>query len=429
MKIFLMLIFIILTQVGCSTIKESGDVESQKPLDVSNNISNQCFVSKNSNKTRKRRLLKVIKKFLPNKNSKKISVSFLDTSIKEALIELSSVSGIPIMFDENVSGLTSLSVENKPIEKVLRMLTFSGPYDFRKIGRFYYFGVLDPELNSWQKLSMNEKYKTQYVSPKIILDSLDSSLQKHVQIDIAHRSINISAPRSLMLKIFKNIYKLDKPQKQIVLKLTMIELNKGKINKLGKDLKTGGLSDFIPDINSVSNLVNPIILPSFQFKHFLFSMKALKKRGIAEIKAQPSMITREGTPAHFSSKNRTLLASTNDLANSKLNFIESGIVFQIIPYIGNKNEIHIKIIDSTASHYDEEKRVISEHKIAAELIVKEGQSIILGGMMHKDHELIVTKVPLVSSIPILGNFFKSKNKREVTKEVLFAIQPTVLCGT
>jgi type II secretory pathway component GspD/PulD (secretin) len=57
--------------------------------------------------------------------------------------------------------------------------------------------------------------------------------------------------------------------------------------------------------------------------------------------------------------------------------------------------------------------------------VRDGQTLIVGGILTEDEQSVETKVAGLGSIPIFGNLFKTKERAKVRKELMIFVTPTV----
>jgi len=60
------------------------------------------------------------------------------------------------------------------------------------------------------------------------------------------------------------------------------------------------------------------------------------------------------------------------------------------------------------------------------VITKDGESIVMGGLLRRIEQKTLTKIPLLSDIPILGRAFTSTNYQNQNTDVVFVMTPTVV---
>ncbi len=74
----------------------------------------------------------------------------------------------------------------------------------------------------------------------------------------------------------------------------------------------------------------------------------------------------------------------------------------------------------------EEAPIITSQTIFVTARVKNGETIVLGGLTHKDEKFTVQRFPILSELPIIGGLFKSTSKNVDNSELLILITPTVV---
>jgi pilus assembly protein CpaC len=65
-------------------------------------------------------------------------------------------------------------------------------------------------------------------------------------------------------------------------------------------------------------------------------------------------------------------------------------------------------------------------RISTDVITKDGESIIMGGLLRRIEEKNLTKIPLLSDLPILGKLFTSTSYQTSNTDVVFVMTPTVV---
>jgi len=70
--------------------------------------------------------------------------------------------------------------------------------------------------------------------------------------------------------------------------------------------------------------------------------------------------------------------------------------------------------------------VISTRNASATVRVKDGESIVIGGLMSESERENVTRVPVLGYIPVLGLLFQNKNTEKEKTEIVFLITPHVI---
>jgi type II secretory pathway component GspD/PulD (secretin) len=131
-------------------------------------------------------------------------------------------------------------------------------------------------------------------------------------------------------------------------------------------------------------------------------------------------------------------ASTTSYTTEQ-NSILSGIMIGIVPYINENGEISLTITPITSDLIELTSVQIGTPKVAdiqlptvdirqlsTTVKVRDGDIVALGGLISKREKIVDDQVPFVGNIPILGYFFKSRDKEENGKELVVILQPNLV---
>jgi len=114
-----------------------------------------------------------------------------------------------------------------------------------------------------------------------------------------------------------------------------------------------------------------------------------------------------------------------------------GILLNIMPQISENNEIMLRINPSISNFKYAEDNIkqtqpreiapdTTEKKLSTVVRVKDGDTIILGGLIGKSNNISNTGVPGLKELPILGNLFKSESMSNSVSELIFIITPRIV---
>lgn len=182
---------------------------------------------------------------------------------------------------------------------------------------------------------------------------------------------------------------------------------KGSINEIIKFLKTQG------DVYAISN---PKILT---------------------LNNQPALIT-SGTELFYKTRNTSTLAggTTGEQATSEVvSSVFSGVLLDITPEIANDGSITLRInpsVSDVASQLATDNATrsmppdLSRRQMSSVVTVKDGSTIVMGGLINTKNGLTAHKVPLLGDIPVLGWLFKSESISKKTEEIVIIIEPHIV---
>ena len=103
----------------------------------------------------------------------KVTNVFVETDLRQALMEISTQCGLPILIDDAVQGyVSSLEIEDMPLEECLGLLLKAGGYFFKRIDNYYIVSSSDPLSPLFSQIACTERIRPQHLKAKDILPLL-----------------------------------------------------------------------------------------------------------------------------------------------------------------------------------------------------------------------------------------------------------------
>lgn len=108
-----------------------------------------------------------------------------------------------------------------------------------------------------------------------------------------------------------------------------------------------------------------------------------------------------------------------------------GVILTVTPRIGENNMVTLDVSQEVSSIQSEITRGIDSprfttRKANTSLVVENGRTIVLGGIIESRSNKIIRRVPLVSRVPLLGNLFKSQDTKKTKTELLLILTPYII---
>ncbi|SMC09632.1 pilus (MSHA type) biogenesis protein MshL [Nitratiruptor tergarcus] len=188
---------------------------------------------------------------------------------------------------------------------------------------------------------------------------------------------------------------------------------------INSSLNLSGLIDFLQKDGKVVTLSNPKILT---------------------LNNQPAIIT-IGDNINYNVPTSITIGTQGDLGEKAYtpSSIFVGILLNITPEITDDNEIILRINPSISelrnpddltlkgtSSFREIAPDTKEKKISSVVKVRDGSTLILGGLISNTKNFMINGVPLIKDIPLFGNLFKSKKRENQRFELIFVLKPKII---
>jgi pilus assembly protein CpaC len=157
------------------------------------------------------------------------------------------------------------------------------------------------------------------------------------------------------------------------------------------------------------------------------AIKMLHNRKNAHIIARPKLLCRSGEKAEFLAGGEIPIKIAT-LGAAKVEWKQYGIILNIEPVVDNNDNIatSIQVENSTINDFVDGQPAFQSSRVKTNINVKSGEVIVLSGLVNREHAKAVNKIPLLGSIPILGELFKSRAFRSNKSELVIFVTPVVM---
>lgn len=169
------------------------------------------------------------------------------------------------------------------------------------------------------------------------------------------------------------------------------------------------------------------------FQNVDFMIQALASQNKLKVLSRPNITTMSGEEAEILIGGELPIPTTID-GEISIEWKSYGINLKIKPQVDGENKITSKIeaevsgIDASVAIPTTAGKIpgLVSRKASTVLSVPDGQTMAIGGLMNSDESKVVTKVPLLGDIPVIGEFFKHTSKSKDKRELMILITPTIV---
>lgn len=159
-------------------------------------------------------------------------------------------------------------------------------------------------------------------------------------------------------------------------------------------------------------------------------IQLLSEQGDARTLAQPTLSTRSGDKAKFLAGGEVPLPVTNSNGSVDVEYKEYGISLEIEPNADDEGNI-VSYIRTEVSSIDVSVQIggfpgFQTRSTESVVNVKNGDTIIISGLVSSEMSKAVSKVPFLGDIPILGELFKSRDFKDKKSELVILVTPQIV---
>lgn len=394
------------------------------------------------------------------KTRKPISVNFADLDINIALERFANFIDLDLVLAPNIKGRVTLNLRNVAWEEALDAIltTHNLRAEFKK--NIVIIVPKDAKTSS----SFSSGLQSEFIQIKF---SKASEIAQIIQQAGAKSSSLLSSEGSVFfdnrtnlliirdkknnIKEIKNlVQELDIEISQIMIQARIVIITKSDANSLGINwgIKSGEISSnlggiatadtkkgtvmqtLLPSSNLASNHLGRIAFGFLSAANVALDLElaALEVEGLSKIVSAPQIITTDRNTAIIKSGEQIPYQKTDKNGNVEVEFKDALLSLEVTPKIANKNLIgmKLKINKDNPGQRVGENFAIETNFLETEVFIKNGDTLVIGGVMTNTELESLSKVPLLGDIPILGNLFKRKESSKKNFELAVFITPKIV---
>jgi len=416
---------------------------------------------------------------------KLITLAVRDESVANLLQALSSQHRLSLVANDKISGKVTINLYDVPLEEALRQILATQDLDFVKDGSSY--RVVTFEQRDAILKQRDPVASRVFVLNHMLTAEAQQLLQPLLSADgrfaAATAAANTGAPTggttgtaaassgqrqsivvvdrtSVLERIGKTLEQLDRPPQQVLLEATILSIDLGEDNRLGVDFNVLGGIDF-NQAGATSDLtgITGYDVSGTQLEDRLWSgqtsgfatspvgqglsfgflknsvaafVEALEQTTNTSIVSNPHVIALNGEQAEIIVGGRlgyTTVTQNQTSTIETVAFLETGTQLVFRPFIGEDGWIRMEVHpQNSAGVIDPVSGVPSENttEITTRLLMRDGQTLILGGLIGESVTSVRSQVPILGNIPVLGTLFGRTVETVNRRELVILLTPHIL---
>lgn len=157
-------------------------------------------------------------------------------------------------------------------------------------------------------------------------------------------------------------------------------------------------------------------------------LSALQSDGLGEVLSAPKVMTGDKQEAVIRSGTKVPYQTTSGNFGTTTTFQDAVLELNVTPSITPDGNVQMKleIHKDTLGMLTNAGYVIDTNKLTTNVLVGDGETVVLGGLYEDSRLNSVSKVPLLGDIPFMGGLFRSKSNENKKQELLIFITPKVM---
>ena len=353
------------------------------------------------------------------------------------------------------TGRLTIHMKDVPLDQAVNLVVRAAGLAYERIGNSIL--VADP------KALKEETGLSSYVVDLKYADAVDvkealKSIASDIQVDKGgNRLVVVTSPR-VISQIEEIVQVMDVPAKQVILEARILEVSTADATKLGIDwdrLNSQGFVIVEGGSGTAKQGAVPASLPFYGATGGAKSMGSLRPmtrqafawqtavdllihEGKARVLANPKIATLNGREASILIGSRipfvvtgTVFAGGGAAPVQRVEKEEVGIKLRITPLINADGYITTQITPEVSSVVDykgtnSDLPVIATRQASTTVRLKDGNSVIIGGLLSEEKTTSLTKVPLFGDIPGLGLLFQHRSISTTKRDLVIEVTPHIM---
>lgn len=396
----------------------------------------------------------------------------VDVDIRNLLTSIALANNLNIVISDEVQGNVSVKLSNINAQDMIKIIAENNNYTYQFKDNVIYISKGDKDINLYTvQINYLELDKiaqtinlmlTGNLPDKIDDKDKKTDINNKVMIDESENTISFYGTLKQYEQIKNFLQEQDKPQKQVSLEAKVTAIQKDAAKDLGvswewsklpqspeheitydtvkhtvinEDGSKEEITDYLPvdevtrkwnddeNIPGVIRFGKGVDGYPYEF-YYAAKIDALISDGKANILARPNITTIQGKEAMINIGSEVpvpTVSTTNSTTTTSIKYREAGIILKCTPRVNEDGIITVKVHTEVSSPmYVEDMKAYRFQKRSADTIVrlKDGQTMVIGGLIGSDEAKQMSKIPFLGDIPILGNLFKHIQKSKSDTEVM-----------
>lgn len=396
----------------------------------------------------------------------------VDVDIRNLLTSIALANNLNIVISDEVQGNVSVKLSNINAQDMIKIIAENNNYTYQFKDNVIYISKGDKDINLYtMQINYLELDKiaqtinlmlTGNLPDKIDDKDKKTAINNKVMIDESENTISFYGTLKQYEQIKNFLQEQDKPQKQVSLEAKVTAIQKDAAKDLGvswewsklpqspeheitydtvkhtvinEDGSKEEITDYLPvdevtrkwnddeNIPGVIRFGKGVDGYPYEF-YYAAKIDALISDGKANILARPNITTIQGKEAVINIGSEVpvpTVSTTNSTTTTSIKYREAGIILKCTPRVNEDGIITVKVHTEVSSPmYVEDMKAYRFQKRSADTIVrlKDGQTMVISGLIGSDEAKQMSKIPFLGDIPILGNLFKHIQKSKSDTEVM-----------
>ncbi len=392
------------------------------------------------------------------------TLTLSNADIQSVLTYLGDYGGTNIVASPSIKGNITLKLKNVTWREALNIITET--YNLTVVEATDHITVV-PTKEYQDKMAKKDQFlydrrlrkdvgtkviKIKYASAEDLETPLKTMLSERGSIDTDKRtnSLIIRDIPEYINRAESLIVQLDTETKQVKISAQLLEVETHFFREIGFDwsvvsrnaidhpdieLNGGTTSSYTSEADASQSTVKNIIDNSggFSFSKIVnnFNVDAVVQAIVSSNKGRilghPEIITVDNLEAKIQMGQKIPIKQFDEAGNVVTKFYDVGIQLKVTPHITAENRILMKLEPERSDYsFDANGIIINTQNAHTNVVVDDGQTVVIGGLTSQEDRNIETGLPLLKDIPLIGGLFRYTKKETKSRDLVIFVTPKII---
>lgn len=383
----------------------------------------------------------------------KISLDVENANLVDVIRVVAKSIPIDVMTSQTVRGASTLHLQAADPVILLNLLLTMNGLARQRYGNIWYIAPQDEMIQraaseaKWRETSetamplLTRVWQIRYAKAQDVARLLQEGampvLSSRAQLRVDPRT-NVIFAREVadrLLELDRIVRRVDVPVRQVLIEARLASVDHDAESELGLNfaVKSASVTE-----NGAPSERNPVPLPG---RYSLAVIKladdsildvklaALERAGRAELISSPTLFTSNQQTASIEAGEEVPYQEVSESGGTAVTFKKAVLGLRVTPQLlpGGQVLLELKINqDRPSSRMVQGVPAISTRQIVTSVLVRSGQTLVLGGIYETNHENGVERIPFLSALPVVGVLFQIKTQRDNKRELLIFVTPKMI---
>ena len=405
-------------------------------------------------------------------SGEKLSLNFQDIDVRSVLQLIADFTNLNLVASDSVQGSITLRLQNVPWDQALDLVLKTKGLDQRKIGNVLLIAPADEiaarerqELESQQLMDelaplRRELIQVNYAKAADIAKLFESVTAANddtqggaagrgsLTVDDRTNSIIAYQTQDRLDELRRVVAQLDIPVRQVLIEARIVEADVGYEKDLGvkwRGLSTSGnwsVSGGVTDAGAgtfvdlgASAATSGLGIGFITDNTILdLELTAMESTGNGEVISQPKVVTSDKETAKILKGKEIPYQEASSSGATTTQFKDAVLSLEVTPQITPDDQVIMEVKVTKDDIDDSVPRIngvpaLKTNEVNAKVLVRDGETIVIGGVFSTQQGKTVEKVPFLGDLPYLGQLFKNTRILDKKSELLIFLTPRIMNGS